>query len=159
MNFAIICVGKIKEKFYSEAINEYIKRLKAYIKLQIIEVDDEREPNQLSQKNIDIILEKEGSRISQKLQNRDYIIALTITGNQFSSENLASKIIKLKTENYNRIVFLIGGSLGLSNNLIKKANEEMSFSKMTFPHQLVRVILLEQLYRSEKIQSNERYHK
>ncbi|NMD38898.1 MAG: 23S rRNA (pseudouridine(1915)-N(3))-methyltransferase RlmH [Christensenellaceae bacterium] len=159
MNFAIICVGKIKEKFYSNAINEYLKRLSSYIKIEIIEVDDEREPNQLNQKNIEILLEKEAERIFQKLKQNDYIVALTIDGNQFSSEKFADKISQLKVLHYKRIVFLIGGSLGLSENIIKKANEEISFSKMTFPHQLIRVILLEQLYRSEKIQANERYHK
>ena len=136
----IICVGKIKEAFYREAINEYTKRLSKYTKLEIIELND------INNDNVNIILEKEKQLILGKLREKDYIITLEIEGNKLSSEQLADKINTTLIENSN-ITFIIGGSYGLHPELKKLSNYKLSFSNMTFPHQLFRVILLEQIYR------------
>ncbi len=158
MLVTIIAVGKIKEKYLVEGIKEYSKRLSKYTKLNIIEVPDERAPENLSKKEMNIIKDKEGEKIESKIKD-SYVIALAIKGVMFSSEELANKIEDIKTYNSSQITFVIGGSLGLSNSVLKKADLIMSFSEMTFPHQLMRLIVLEQLYRSFKINSNEPYHK
>ena len=147
----IVAVGKIKENFFTQAIDEYSKRLSGYYKLQIVEVADE--------KCDDKTLEKEADKILRHLKETDYVIALAIKGLKFSSERFAEKIRQLELEGKSNITFVIGGSLGLSKRVIDRADLKISFSDMTFPHQLMRVILLEQVYRACKINRNEPYHK
>ena len=158
MKITIIAVGKIKEKYLVEGIKEYSKRLSRYTKLDIIEIPDEHAPEDLSKKELDIIKDKEGKKIESRIKD-SYVIALAIKGITFTSEELANKIEDIKTYNSSHITFIIGGSLGLSNSILRKANLQMSFSEMTFPHQLMRLILLEQVYRSFRINNNEPYHK
>lgn len=148
----IICVGKIKEKFYRDAIDEYIKRLSKYTKLDIIEVDD------ISGKTPEISLEKEKDLILKHINPKDYVITLEIEGQSYNSLELAQKIDQVLSINSN-ITFIIGGSYGLHSDIKNLSNFKLSFSKLTFPHQLFRVIVLEQLYRSFKILNNESYHK
>lgn len=148
----IICVGKIKENYLQEAIDEYLKRLRKYTKIEVIELRDEGFAEANKAKKI------EGDKILKKLSSKDYVITLEINGNQLYSQELASFIDK-KLIDTSDIVFVIGGSYGLSNEVIKRANYHLSFSKMTFPHQLFRLLLLEQIYRSFKINNNESYHK
>lgn len=148
----IICVGKIKEKYLKDAIDEYTKRLSKYTKLEIIEVND------FDSSNIDIILEKEKDLILKYIDSKDYIITLEIDGNMLSSEELAKKIDNIFITNSN-IAFIIGGSYGLHKEIKSLSDFKLSFSKLTFPHQLFRVNLLEQIYRSYKINNNESYHK
>jgi 23S rRNA (pseudouridine1915-N3)-methyltransferase len=148
----IICVGKIKEKYLNEAIEEYKKRLSKYTKLTIVEVSD------IDNQNIDIILNKEKELIEKYIDDRDYVITLEIEGNMLSSEELANKINNIFNTN-STITFIIGGSYGLHNDIKKRSNYNLSFSKLTFPHQLFRVNLLEQIYRVYKINNNESYHK
>lgn len=159
MHASIVCVGKLKEKFYRDAVEEYIKRLKGYLPTAIIEVNDEKEPARLDVKSLKKINEKEGERILSKIHKDDYVLALCIDGEQKSSEEFSQDMLYLRNNSVNHIVFIIGGSLGLSEEVIKRADKKISFSKMTFPHQLVRVILVEQIYRTQKIISGERYHK
>jgi len=158
MKITVITVGKIKEKYLKEAITEYSKRLSRYCKLDHIEVNDEHAPDNLSQKDMEIIKNKEGERILSKLKD-SFTVALAIEGKQLSSEDLAQKIKDIQTYNASHITFIIGGSLGLSSDVLKKANFKLSFSKMTFPHQLMKVIMLEQIYRAFRINNNEPYHK
>lgn len=148
----IITVGSIKEKYLKEAIEEYLKRLKKYTNIEIIEVKDEGLVEE--KKSIQL----EGEKISKYLNQKDYIITLEIEGKQISSEELAEKLNQIQIENSN-ITFIIGGSYGLSDEIKQKAKMHLSFSKMTFPHQLFRVLLLEQIYRAFKILNNESYHK
>lgn len=148
----IICVGKVKEKYLRDAIEEYKKRLSKYTKLEIIEVNDIDNPN------IDIVLLKERDLIQKYIDDRDYVITLEIDGNMLSSNELAKKIDNIFNTNSN-ITFIIGGSYGLHIDIKKRSNYKLSFSKMTFPHQLFRVILIEQIYRTYKINNNEAYHK
>ena len=155
----IICVGKIKETFFREAIDEYSKRLNSYCSLNIIEIKDEKIPNNPSEKENQIIKEKEGNNILSHIQKDSYVICLDLKGKQYTSEEFSQKINNISTNISCSISFVIGGSLGISQNVLKKANESISFSKMTFPHQLFRVILLEQIYRAFKIMNNETYHK
>lgn len=159
MNIIIIGVGKIKEKFMQEGIKEYSKRLSRYCKLKILEVTDESAPENLSKKEIEIIKEKEGKRILGKISNNSYIISLDIKGKNLSSEELSKKIEDITLGGTNDITFIIGGSLGLSEEILNKSNLKLSFSKMTFPHQLMRMILLEQIYRGFRIMKGEPYHK
>ena len=148
----IIVIGSLKEKYLLEATDEYLKRLKKYTEIEIIELKDE------NQYEINKNIQKEAEKIEKYLNNKDYIIALEINGTQLTSEEFAQKIDKIKLETPN-ITFIIGGSYGLSKQITDKANYHLSFSKMTFPHQLFRVILLEQIYRAYKIINNENYHK
>lgn len=159
MNISIIAVGKLKEKYLKQGIDEYIKRLSAYAKVEIIEVADEKAPEQLSDAEMMQIKQKEGERILAKIAQDTYVIALAIEGKMWSSEQLASELDKLATYGKSKIAFVIGGSLGLSDEVLKRADEKLSFSKMTFPHQLMRLILLEQVYRSFRINRGEPYHK
>ena len=144
MKITIIAVGKIKEKYLVEGIKEYSKRLSKYTKLEIIEVADEQAPENLSKKDMDIVKDKEAKKIESKIKD-SYVIALVIKGVMFTSEEFANKIEDIKTYNASHITFIIGGSLGLSNSVLRKVNLKMSFSEMTFPHQLMRLILLEQM--------------
>ena len=148
----ILCVGKIKEKFYRAAIEEYIKRLKKYTKIEVIECRD------FSDIPIDDILLKEKQELEWYIQDRDYVISLDINGVEMDSISLANKIDSIYL-NYSNITFIIGGSYGIHEELKSRSDFRLSFSKMTFPHQLFRVILLEQIYRSFKINNNESYHK
>ncbi|MDC0558945.1 23S rRNA (pseudouridine(1915)-N(3))-methyltransferase RlmH [Candidatus Izimaplasma bacterium] len=158
MKITVISVGKLKEKYLIDGIKEYAKRLSKYTKLELIEVKDEHAPENLSQKDVDIIKDRESTRIKSRLKD-SFIISLAIEGKQLSSTELAEKFEDIKTYHNSHITFLIGGSLGLSNSLLKKSNFLLSFSKMTFPHQLMKLILLEQVYRSFRINNNEPYHK
>lgn len=159
MRITIACVGKVKEKFYRDAIQEYAKRLGRYVKLDIQEVADEKTPENASLALEKEIKEKEGDRLLKKIPDNAYVIALAIEGQALSSTDLAGKIEKLGLSGNSHIVFVIGGSLGLSPQVLGRADEKLSFSKMTFPHQLMRVILLEQIYRSYRIINGEPYHK
>ncbi|NLX62541.1 MAG: 23S rRNA (pseudouridine(1915)-N(3))-methyltransferase RlmH [Tissierellia bacterium] len=159
MNIRIIGVGKIKEKYIQLGIDEFKKRLKNYCNLQIIEVKDERAPENLSDREMEIIKEKEGERILAKIPQNSFIISLEISGKQLSSDDLSKKMEELMVSGINDITFIIGGSLGLSKEVLKRSHFKLSFSKMTFPHQLMRLILLEQIYRGFKIMKGEPYHK
>ena len=159
MKISILTVGKIKENYLSEAIAEYAKRLSRYCKLEILQVQYEKTPDLAGDLQINQIKEKEGARLASYIKEEAYVIALAIDGKQLSSEELAEKIDVLGIGGISHIQFLIGGSLGLSDAILKRANFKLSFSKMTFPHQLMRVILLEQIYRSYRIINHEPYHK
>lgn len=159
MNISIISVGKLKEKYLLQGINEYKKRLTTYAKLQIVEVADEKAPEHLTDAELEQVKDKEGKRILSKLPSDAYTIALAIEGNNWSSEQFAKELDKLATYGNSKVAFIIGGSVGLSDEVLKRANAHLSFSKMTFPHQLMRLILLEQIYRAFRINRNEPYHK
>ena len=148
----IICIGKIKEKYLREAIEDYVKRIKKYTNFEIIELKDEND------QDIKKAIKVEGENILKYVNTKDYIITLEVKGEQLSSEKFAEKITKINID-YSNICFIIGGSNGLSEDVLKKKKFSLSFSKMTFPHQLFRVILLEQIYRAYKIKNNESYHK
>ena len=159
MKITLITVGKIKEKYLRDAIAEYTKRLSKYCKLDMIEVDDEKTPNQTSEALDGAIRDREGERILKHIRHDAYVIALAIKGSRISSEQMADKIDKLGVQGTSHITFLIGGSIGLSKEVLKRADYALSFSDMTFPHQLMKVILLEQIYRSYRIIQGEPYHK
>jgi 23S rRNA (pseudouridine1915-N3)-methyltransferase len=158
MKIKIITVGKIKEKYLQDGIDEYTKRLSRYTQLEMVEVNDEKAPEKLSKKEMEMIKDKEGDKLLSKLDN-DYLVALDIKGKSFGSVELAKKIRDVFSYESSNITFVIGGSLGLSKKILDRANLKLSFSKMTFPHQLMKMILLEQIYRSFRIINNEPYHK
>ena len=159
MKITILTVGKIKEKFYREAIEEYTKRLGRYSRVEIIEVADEKTPDRAGEAEEKLIREKEGERLLRYVKDTDYVCALAIQGQQLDSVELSGKLEALGVGGVSSIVFIIGGSLGLSNQVLMRADYKLSFSRMTFPHQLMRVILLEQIYRSFRIMHGEPYHK
>ena len=159
MKITILTVGKIKEDFYRKAIAEYSKRLSRYCKLEIIEVTDEKTPDSASAVVEEQIKDKEGERLLKYIREDAYVIALAIEGKMLDSIELSKNIEQLGIMGKSHIIFVIGGSLGLSDRILKRANYKLSFSKMTFPHQLMRVILLEQIYRSYRIICKEPYHK
>ncbi len=159
MKITILCVGRIKEKFFTQAVAEYSKRLSRYCKLEIIEVADEKTPDRAGEALVRQIKDKEGDRLLKALADDAYVIALAIDGKRPDSEQLAGHLEKLGINGISHICFIIGGSLGLSDPVLKRADEHLSFSAMTFPHQLMRVILLEQIYRSFRIIQHEPYHK
>lgn len=159
MKITVITVGKIKEKYLKDAIDEYSKRLSKYCKLEIVEVADEKTPDNASEVVEDAIRSKEAERILKFVKDDAFVITLEINGKQLSSEELADKIEKLAVQGTSHIIFIIGGSIGLGQEVLQKSNYALSFSKMTFPHQLMRVILLEQIYRSYRIINGEPYHK
>ena len=159
MKITVIAVGKIKEKFYEQAVAEYQKRLSRYCRLEIIQVADEKTPDGASEIVENQIKEKEGARILAQIKEGACVIALAIEGEMLTSEGLAEKMEKLAVTGTSHIVFVIGGSLGLSGEVLRRADYRLSFSRMTFPHQLMRVILLEQVYRGYRIISGEPYHK
>lgn len=159
MKISIISVGRIKEKYFVDAIKEYNKRLSRYCKLEIVEVADEKTPDKASDAEERQIKEKEAARIIKALKSDSYTIALAIEGKQLDSSDLSEKVERLGINGVSHITFIIGGSLGLDSQILNQADELLSFSKMTFPHQLMRVILLEQIYRSYRIMNNEPYHK
>jgi 23S rRNA (pseudouridine1915-N3)-methyltransferase len=159
VNISLLTIGKLKEKYLKQGIDEYLKRLTAYAKVEVIELPDEKAPEQLSEIEMEQVKNKEGERLLAKISPDTYVIALAIDGKQRSSEELADMIDKLATYGKSKIAFVIGGSLGLSKDVLNRADEKLSFSKMTFPHQLMRLILLEQVYRAYRINRNEPYHK
>lgn len=159
MKISIITVGKLKEKYLKQGIDEYLKRLSAYAKVEIIEVADEKAPEHLSEAEMEEVKRKEGERILSHLSENTYIITLEISGRMLNSEQLAAKIDELGTYGKSKLAFIIGGSLGLSKQVQNRSDLALSFSKMTFPHQLMRLILLEQIYRAYRINRGEPYHK
>ena len=159
MNIDVLCVGRIKERYLADAIAEYAKRLQRYCKLNIIEVADEKTPEHASEGVERQIRAKEGERLAKHIKSSAFVIALAIDGQMLSSEGLAAKINQLGIQGVSHIPLVIGGSIGLDESVLKRADYQLSFSKMTFPHQLMRVILLEQIYRAYKINAHEPYHK
>ncbi|WP_041965130.1 23S rRNA (pseudouridine(1915)-N(3))-methyltransferase RlmH [Mesobacillus selenatarsenatis] len=159
MNISIVTVGKLKEKYLKQGIEEYLKRLGSYAKVEVIEVPDEKAPEELSETEMIQVKQKEGERILAKIGPDTYVIALAINGKLKSSEELADTLDKLATYGKSKIAFVIGGSLGLSEEVLRRSDEQLSFSKMTFPHQLMRLILVEQIYRAYRINRGEPYHK
>lgn len=158
LNVRIVCVGKIKDSFNKQGIDEYKKRLSRYIKLDIIEVDDAKIKENASPKEEEIVKKEEGIRILKQVKDNEYMILLDLHGKEIDSVEF-SKIIDMTSIRFSTITFVIGGSLGLSDAVIQRANYRLCLSKMTFTHQMTRVILLEQIYRSFKILNNEVYHK
>ncbi len=159
MKITILCVGKIKEAFYRQAIEEYAKRLSKYCKFEIIEVADEKTPDKASDALEIQIKEKEADRILEKLKEDAFVFTLEIKGKRYTSEGFADSIQKTTIQGKSHLVFIIGGSLGLHEKVLKRSNQAISFSDMTFPHQLMRVILTEQIYRAFRIINGEPYHK
>lgn len=159
MNIKIITVGKLKEKYLKQGIEEYLKRLRNYAKVDIIEVPDEKAPEKLSVAEMEQVKEKEGQRILAKIGEYEVVYALAIDGKQYSSEQFAIEIEQLAIHGNSQITFIIGGSLGLSQSVIKRTNHQLSFGKLTYPHQLMRLILVEQIYRAFRIIKGEPYHK
>ncbi len=157
LSINIVCVGKIKEKYLKEAIDEYSKRISKYCNIKIIELQDEKLPDKFYQSLLDAVKEKECAKIKENLKKDSYIIALDLKGKELSSEEFSKKIEDISITN-SSITFVIGGTLGLNDDIRALANEKICFSKMTFPHQLIRVFLLEQIYRAYKISKNETYH-
>lgn len=159
MNITILAVGKIKEAFYRDAVAEYAKRLSRYCRLEIIEVADAPAPERASAAQEDAIREKEAQRILKRLRDNSFVIALEIAGEKYDSEKFAEKLEHLGLLGKSQLVFIIGGSLGLHFSVLERADARLSFSDMTFPHQLMRVILCEQIYRAFRIMGGEPYHK
>lgn len=159
IKISIVSVGKIKEKYLKLGIDEFSKRLSKYCKLDIIEVSDEKAPENLSEKEMVIVKEKEGKSILSKIKSSQYVVVLAIDGEKLSSEKFARRIESLSVRGNSSLCFVIGGSLGLSDEVLSMADMKMSFSDMTFPHQMMRLILLEQIYRCFRINNNEPYHK
>ncbi|MBE5967819.1 MAG: 23S rRNA (pseudouridine(1915)-N(3))-methyltransferase RlmH [Lachnospiraceae bacterium] len=159
MKITLICVGKLKENYLRQGVEEYAKRLGRYCNLEIIELQDEKTPDNASEALEELIKKKEGERIRKSLKEGSYCIALAIEGRMHSSEAFAEKIATLGVTGVSHISFIIGGSLGLSKEVLDRVDDKLSFSKMTFPHQLMRMILLEQIYRAYRINHHQPYHK
>lgn len=159
MNIQIICIGKLKEKYWDDAIKEYSKRLKRFANLEIIELKEARLPDNASKADEEKVKALEGEEILKKIKKGTYVITLEIKGKNLSSEELAKKFEDLALDGQSDVALIIGGSLGLSPEVSQRADFKLSFSKMTFPHQMMRVILIEQIYRSFKINNHETYHK
>lgn len=159
MNISIIAVGKIKEKYIKEGIEEFKKRLSRYCSIEIVEVPDEKAPENISTKEEEQIKEKEGQNILKNIKDNTYVVALDLKGKELTSEELSDFIKNLGIKGNSNVAFVIGGSLGLSKEVLNRADFRLCFSKMTFPHQLMRLILLEQVYRGFRIMKGEPYHK
>ena len=159
LNIQIICIGKLKETYLKDAISEYSKRLQKYCSLTITELTDEKLPNKLNESIINEIKNKECTKILQSIKKDSYILCLDLKGKEFSSEQFSKKLEDIALNENSHITFIIGGTLGLTEKILQKSNEKICFSKMTFPHQLIRVFLLEQLFRAFKISNNEIYHR
>ena len=157
LHINLICIGKLKETYLKEAIQEYSKRLSKYYSFQIIELPDEKLPDTLNSSIISQIQDIESAKIISHIPKNSYVISLDLTGKQYTSEEFSEKIENIKISNSN-LTFIIGGSLGLNTKLKNLSNEKICFSKMTFPHQLIRVFLIEQIFRAAKISNNEKYH-
>lgn len=158
MKITVACVGKIKEKYFTDAINEYSKRLSRYVKLNIAEVTDEKAPESMSEAQAEQVKEIEGERLLKVIDD-SFVVALAINGKKMTSEAFSDFISNNMVKGISHITFVIGGSLGLSDKVLERADYKLSFSDMTFPHQLMRVVLLEQIYRAYRIMKNEPYHK
>ncbi|AET31140.1 rRNA methyltransferase [Leuconostoc mesenteroides subsp. mesenteroides J18] len=159
MNIKLITVGKLKEKYLTEGIAEYTKRLSRFCKVQVVELIDEKTPQNASEAQNNQIMAREGERIQAKIGSRDYVIVLAIEGKQFPSEEFSQKLEAIAVNGYSDITFIIGGSLGLSKAIKQRANLKMSFGLLTLPHQLMRLVLIEQIYRAFMIQQGSPYHK
>ena len=159
LHINIICVGKLKEKYLQDALAEYSKRLSKYCNLNIIELPDEKLPNNLNDSLIKQIKSKESNNILSHIEKGSYVLALDLKGKQYSSEEFSQKITNVSLNSSSNITFVIGGTLGLDENVLKNSNELICFSKMTFPHQLICIFLLEQIFRAFKISNNETYHR
>jgi 23S rRNA (pseudouridine1915-N3)-methyltransferase len=159
MNIKIVTVGKLKEKYLIQGINEYVKRLGAYCKIQLVEVPDEKAPESMSEAEMLQVKEKEGKKILAKIKDQEYVFALAIEGKNPTSEAFAQQIEQLGIQGKSQLVFVIGGSLGLSQEVMQRSNSQISFGKMTFPHQLMKLILVEQIYRAYRINTGAPYHK
>ena len=159
MKIKIICIGSLKEKYLKDAINEYSKRLGRFCKLEIVELSDEKIPENASLSEEEKLINTEGDKILKNIVQSDYVVSLCVEGKQMSSEKFASHIASLTLSGKSTICFVIGGSLGLAPEVKERSDLRLGFSQMTFPHQLMRVILMEQIYRAFKINSNEKYHK
>ncbi|KYG89842.1 23S rRNA (pseudouridine(1915)-N(3))-methyltransferase RlmH [Metasolibacillus sp. FSL H7-0170] len=159
MNITIISVGKLKEKYLKMGIDEYAKRLSSYAKIDFIEVPDEKAPEQLSDAEMELVKKKEGERILSKIQDGTHVIALALDGKMKTSEEMATDLDALMTYGKSKVAFVIGGSLGLHTDVLKRADEKLCFGKMTLPHQLMKLVLVEQIYRSFRIIKGEPYHK
>lgn len=159
MKIRIFAIGSVKEAFYTLAVNEYVKRIKPYCELEIIEIADEKIADKASDKEFEMVKNKEGEKVLKRLKDNDYVVALDLNQKSYDSPGFAEHLDAMIIKGQATINFLIGGSLGLSDALKKRANEAISFSEMTFPHQLMRVILLEQIYRAFRILHHEPYHK
>ena len=159
MSITVLAVGKLREKPYRLLADEYLKRLSRFDRVTEVEVPDLPEPENTSAAIEAQLRRREGEQILQRVSSRDYVIALTIPGRQMTSEELSGRIAALRNQGHTQLVFIIGGSLGLGDQVLHRADEEWSMGPMTFPHQLARVMVLEQLYRSEKIAAGEKYHK
>lgn len=159
MNITIVAVGKLKEKYLKQGIEEYLKRLSSYAKVNIVEVADEKAPENLSEAEMEAVKRKEGERILSQIKPDMFVMTLEISGKMLDSEQFAAKMDELATYGKSKIAFVIGGSLGINPDVQKRSDLALSFSKMTFPHQLMRLVLLEQVYRAFRIVRKEPYHK
>lgn len=159
MRLDILCVGSVKEEFYRQAAGEYSKRLSRYVRLNFYEVKDEKTAEHASEREMQMVLKAEAARLEKYIVPNAYLIALAVEGTAFTSEDFSQKLCDLETGGKSHLQFIIGGSLGIDKELKKRADLALSFSKMTLPHQLMRVVLLEQIYRAYKIKNNEPYHK
>ncbi|MCK8607769.1 23S rRNA (pseudouridine(1915)-N(3))-methyltransferase RlmH [Apilactobacillus ozensis] len=159
MNIKLVVVGKLKEKYFKAGIGEYSKRLSRFCNFRIIEVPDEKAPENLSPAQMDNVMDKEGERILSKISEREYVYALAILGKERASEEFAKEIDQLTTYGHSDITFVIGGSLGLSDKVLKRADTQISFGRFTLPHQLMRLVLTEQIYRAFMINEGSPYHK
>lgn len=159
MPVTVICVGKLRERFFADAAAEYLKRLRRLMPVTVVEVPDEPEPAQPGEAQNEMALRREGERILARLSDRDHVIALCVDARQYESPELAARLDGLFTQGKSHIAFVIGGSLGLHPSVLRRADERMSMSRMTFPHQLARVMLCEQIYRGFQILGNSSYHK
>ena len=159
MNITIVSVGKLKEKYLKMGIDEYAKRLSSYAKIDFVEVPDEKAPEQLSDAEMELVKKKEGERILAKINDGTYVIALALDGKMKTSEQMAADLDALMTYGKSKVAFIIGGSLGLHDDVLKRADEKLCFGKMTLPHQLMKLVLVEQIYRSFRIIKGEPYHK
>lgn len=159
MNIKIVTVGKLKEKYLIQGINEYVKRLGAYCKIQLVEVSDEKAPESMSEAEMLQVKEKEGKKILAKIKDQEYVFALAIEGKNPTSEAFAQQIEQLGIQGKSQLVFVIGGSLGLSQEVMQRSDTQISFGKMTYPHQLMKLILVEQIYRAFRINTGAPYHK
>ena len=159
LHINVICIGKLKEKYLQDALSEYSKRLSKYCILNITELPDEKLPNNLNDSLINMIKEKESNNILSHIEKNSYVITLDLKGKQYTSEEFSKKINNISLNNSSSITFIIGGTLGLSDKVLKSSNELICFSKMTFPYQLIRIFLLEQTFRAFKISNNETYHR
>lgn len=158
LSINIICVGKLKEQYLKDAVSEYSKRLSKYCKINFIELQDEKLPDKINDSIINEIKQKEAIKIINSIKKDSFVLSLDLKGKEYTSENFSKKIEDITVRGFSSITFIIGGTLGLTEDVLQKSNELICFSKMTFPHQLIRVFLLEQLFRAFKISNNETYH-